>query len=65
MTEFFLQLPCSEARMIEVIFVSTYRGSNQPGNPRRQVFQYWSKDGNLLAEYDTLYPSPDAPKIQA
>jgi hypothetical protein len=35
------------------------RGADTPEDPIRMIYQYWSKEGELLAEYDTLYPYPD------
>lgn len=40
-------------KLIEVIMVGSDRGDGAPGNPRRAVWQYWSKDGRLLADVDT------------
>ena len=51
--------------MIEVIFVSTDRGDGTPDNPRRSVDQYWSKDGRLLAESDSLFSCPEAASYMA
>lgn len=42
------------ARVIRVIETTlTRRGSGQEGNPVRIVTQYWSLDGELLAERDS------------
>lgn len=54
-----IQLPASAAACVEVVCVTADRGSNVPGDEVRTVYQYWSKDGRLLAEYDTLLHSPD------
>jgi hypothetical protein len=41
------------ARVIEVIETDlVLRGSGQPDDPYRRVRQYYSKDGELLAERD-------------
>lgn len=53
------QVPAGKAMLMEVIYVETARGSGHPDNPVRTVLQYWSKDGRLLAEYDTIFPEPD------
>ena len=42
------------ARLIEVIEVEEKRGKGTKSDPTRIVLQYWSKDGVLLAENDTL-----------
>ena len=47
-------LPTSSAQLIEVIYTVSYRGSNEPGDPARILYQYWDKDGRFLAEHDTL-----------
>ncbi len=44
---------------MEVIFVDTSRGSGTAADPVRGVAQYWSKEGVLLAEYDTIFEAPD------
>lgn len=41
------------ARLIEVIEVITTRGKGVQGDPVREVRQYWSKEGELLAECDS------------
>lgn len=40
------------ARVIEVIETVSIRGSGSEEDPVRKVFQYWSTDGELLAEKD-------------
>lgn len=37
-----------------VIEVGVKRGDGTPGDPVRIVFQYWSEDGKLLAESDSV-----------
>jgi hypothetical protein len=49
----------SSVEVIEVVFVSTSRGDGTPGKPNRSVFQYWSKNGHLLAESDSLFEDPE------
>lgn len=40
--------------LVEVIHVKAARGSGTEKDPVRIVHQYWSKDGVLLAENDSL-----------
>ena len=42
------------ARVIQVIETKAMRGSGTPKQPIREVIQYWSFDGELLAENDPL-----------
>lgn len=51
------------ARLIEVIEVQGVRGSGTEGDPIREVIQYWSKAGRLLAEYD-VDKDGDYPDVQ-
>jgi hypothetical protein len=48
------------AKLIQVIEVSTTRGTGTQLDPVRTVTQYWSTDGELLAERDPeqarIYP---------
>lgn len=39
-------------QLVEVIHVEATRGKGTGEDPVRIVHQYWSKDGNLLAEND-------------
>jgi hypothetical protein len=55
----------SMVEVVEVVFVSTSRGDGSPGNPSRSVYQYWSKDGRLLAEADGLFEFPDQASYMA
>lgn len=43
-------------KMIEVVMVESLRGFGQQGDPVRVVTQYWSLDGELLAENDPVRP---------
>ena len=43
-----------KAKVIQVIRVEAIRGEGTDDDPVRKVFQYWSFQGNLLAEYDTI-----------
>lgn len=45
----------SQAKLIEVIETTDYRGDGTEADPYRSVVQYWTKDGQLLAEND---PTP-------
>lgn len=38
--------------LVEVIHVEATRGKGTKDDPVRIVHQYWSKEGNLLAEQD-------------
>jgi hypothetical protein len=42
----------TNAKLIEVIEVHTSKGKGVEGDPFRLLIQYWSKDGELLAEKD-------------
>lgn len=53
-------MPPTVARVIEVVYVMSSRGGDDPCDAPRAVLQYWSKDGHLLAEHDTIFHSPDA-----
>ena len=53
-----METPAS-VEVVEVIFVSASRGDGTTESPVRSVYQYWSKDGRLLAELDTLFEHPD------
>ena len=55
----------TSVEMVEVIFVSTSRGDGTPANPTRSVLQYWSKDGRLLADTDTLFHCPESASYMA
>lgn len=55
----------SRVEVVEVIFVSTDRGDGSPENPHRSVSQYWSKDGRLLADSDSLFHCPEAASCMA
>lgn len=55
----------SKVEVVEVIFVSTDRGDGTPENPHRSVSQYWSKDGRLLADSDSLFHCPEAASCMA
>jgi hypothetical protein len=46
-------LPPKNVRLVEVIEVVSLIGNGED-NPIRHLYQYWSKDGNLLAEKDNL-----------
>jgi hypothetical protein len=40
------------AKVIQVIVTEVHRGDGVPGNPSRLITQYWTLDGELLAERD-------------
>lgn len=45
------------ARIIEVIETVANRGAGVEGDPVRDVTQYWTKDGDFLAERDPWRPA--------
>lgn len=45
-------LGTESARVIEVIETRALKGDGSKDNPVRYTFQYWDKEGNLLAEKD-------------
>ena len=53
MEELTLKTP-SKAELIEVIHTVATRGKGVHDDPIRNVNQYWSKDGELLAEKDII-----------
>ena len=53
MKELSLKTP-SKAELIEVIHTVATRCKGVHSDPIRNVDQYWSKDGKLLAEKDTI-----------
>jgi hypothetical protein len=46
------------ARVIQVIETAEKRGKGVEGDPIRGVIQYWSLDGELLAENDPVDDGP-------
>jgi hypothetical protein len=46
----------NSASVLRVIVTSEGRGDGTQANPYREVFKYWSFDGDLLAENDTFPP---------
>ena len=42
------------ARVISVIETVSVIGKGTPDNPSRHKMQYWSLDGKLLAEHDSI-----------
>jgi hypothetical protein len=56
---FSMETPRS-AKVAQVIVVEAVRGNGMvDGDPIRIVTQYWSFDGELLAEHDPVKPSSD------
>lgn len=41
-----------DVRVVEVIFVTYLRGVGRPDDPCRVVHRFYSKNGELLAEFD-------------
>jgi len=54
-----MQLTPAGAEVISVIAVTAFIGNDTPDDPYRVLYQYWSLDGRLLAEYDTGKTEPD------
>ncbi len=50
------------ARVIQVVETVAMRGSGENGQIARQVVQYWSLEGELLAEKDHYNPNIAHPK---
>lgn len=46
---------CDSAKIEPVIVTKTLKGSGTKNDPFREVVQYWSLDGNLLFEKDSLF----------
>lgn len=44
-----MQSPCQKAEIVEVIKVQSTKG-NGKDEPFKEVVQYWTKDGMLIAE---------------
>ncbi len=42
------------ARIVEVIYTERRAGNGSDGDPIRICPQLWTKDGNLIAEYDPI-----------
>lgn len=42
------------AKVIMAIETKSARGSGEPGQPSRIVTEYWSMDGEKLAEHDPI-----------
>ncbi|MDH4241018.1 MAG: carboxypeptidase [Phycisphaerae bacterium] len=47
--------PTTSAKVVKVIFTVSHRGSGTEKDPARLIYQYWSLEGELLAEHDTLF----------
>lgn len=45
-----------EMKLVEVIRAQVMRGRGTPDDPHRTIVQFWSVDGELLAEDDRLKP---------
>lgn len=54
----FFDNPPARVQLVEVIYIVTRRGVGTAKDPKRMLLQYWSKDGRLLAEHDTLNDAP-------
>ena len=51
------------AKVIQVIETEITRGKGIEGDPIRGVTQYWSLDGDLLAEHDPVEADRPSPTI--
>ena len=40
------------AKIVELIFVISSRGSGEAHSPYRSIYELWTKDGGCVAEYD-------------
>ena len=45
-------------RVMEVVHVQAMQGGASPADPSRLLDQFWSRQGELLAEFDGLFRSP-------
>lgn len=45
---------CEKVEMMSVIRTMTVYGAGTNEDPVRYLYQYWSTDGKLLAQHDTL-----------
>jgi len=45
-----------KAKLIQVIQTESMRGKGEGESPLRRVTEYWSLEGELLAEFDIMYP---------
>jgi len=58
------------AAVVSVIEVMTYRGIGSDDDPRREIIEYWSPDGKLLAVNDPIesgranYPLTNQPLVR-
>lgn len=59
MTKRILAGPVRSAEAIQVIRTVALRGEGVESDPAREVTQYWSLDGELLAESDP-FPTEDS-----
>lgn len=46
---------CDNARVEQVIVTRALKGAGTENDPCREVIQYWSLDGKLLADNDLPY----------
>ena len=52
-----------DAEVIQVIRTRIMlRGKGEPGSPYRRIVQYWSLEGELLAEVDSFCESCGCPR---
>jgi hypothetical protein len=48
---------CDRAKVVEVVETLALVGAGVPGDPSRILVEYWTRDGQLLAERDTYVPT--------
>jgi len=48
-----------KAKLIQVIQTESMRGKGEGESPLRRVIEYWSLEGELLAESDPLSIAPE------
>lgn len=51
------------AKLMEVICLDRKVGKGVHGNPKRMVTEFWSKEGELLATYDSWEETQKARKL--
>lgn len=45
---------CKKAEVIQVIRVTSVRGAGTPEDPIRELIEFWSLEGYLLAQNDAI-----------
>lgn len=58
-------IPSFNAKLIKVLVTTlTLKGNGKKDDPYRRITQYWSLEGELLAEVDPLPEEYEEPKDQ-